>query len=249
MGKPSRILGSLCLALLVLACRGAPPTADVALVPEATVMALAAENAQLAATVTALHALAEELARCETAEAAHATPTAPPEAPGAEGSATPQPSGTEAAQAHVPTASPAAPTEGDTTLYTSSAYGVSLRYPADWASVAGYDERFAGEDGFVQLGAVGGAGLSLAEICALEYDHVLQPYGSKPSVQTLSVSDREACLVRPSADQPREMERQAVVLLAYSEPRAIGGGSYQYLVLWADTDHILQIAASLELLE
>jgi len=103
-------------------------------------------------------------------------------------------------------------------IYESRKYSVRLRYPSGWARDPRYGERFAGEDGFFQLSAVGGEGLTLDGAAEGEALHKLRPYGSRPQVEKLRVAGRDARLVLPSEDQPEEMGGQAALIVGYPRP-------------------------------
>jgi len=129
--------------------------------------------------------------------------------------------------------------------YTSAAFQVRLRYPSVWTPVSGRDERFGAQEGFVQLSAVGGQGKALGDVCTDEISHKLLPYGTKPLVEQVQVAERDACLILPSADQPREMLGQAAVIVSYPAQVTIKGEPYAYFVLWADKDHVRSVASTL----
>ncbi len=129
--------------------------------------------------------------------------------------------------------------------YTSPDLWVTLQIPSTWQPVSGYDERFGGPDGFVQLAAISGEGLSVDQVCRNQAQHPLRPYGSQPLIQSLELHGQAACLILPSADQPAEMAGQAALIVHYPQPIEIQGQVYQYLVLWADQPHIRSLADSL----
>jgi len=125
---------------------------------------------------------------------------------------------------------------------------VRLTFPASWEAVPGYERRYGGDDGWVQLSALSGEGWSIGEACAHESQHQLQPYGSAPTVEMLTVAGQQACRIRPSDDQPEAMQKQAGLVVAYPEPVETGGQTYNFLLIWADADHIGRIAESLTLM-
>jgi predicted small lipoprotein YifL len=126
-------------------------------------------------------------------------------------------------------------------------FGVRLTLPASWEPVPGYERRYGGDDGWVQFAALGGEGLSIGEACTLESQHKLEPYGSTPTIEMLTISGQQACRIRPSDDQPEAMEGQAGLVVVYPEPVEIDGQTYGFLLIWADVEHIARIAESVTL--
>jgi TolB protein len=116
-----------------------------------------------------------------------------------------------------------------TQRYTSSTYRVSLGYPSNWQATKGYEERFSGADGFFQLSAAQSS--TLQDACNSTAQHKLKPYGSRPQVQRLQIQGRPACLILPSADQDRAMERMATLIVRYSRPIRVRTGTYNHFVL------------------
>ncbi len=131
--------------------------------------------------------------------------------------------------------------------YSNAGFGASLQYPSAWQPVAGNERRFAGADGFFQVDAISGNGLTIDDVADSEAHHKLQPYGSEPTIEKWLAAGREARLILPSADQPKEMNRQAGLIVELPKPIEMGGQRYDYLVLWADLDHIREIAGTLRL--
>lgn len=149
----------------------------------------------------------------------------------------------------VPTRTPTVVPTPQTTwqIHTDAVFGISLQHPAGWMPLAGYERRYAGPDGFFQLSALSGAGWTLDEVADNDAHHKLQPYGSQPRIERLLVQAREARLILPSADQPKEMAGQAGLIVDLPQPIQIAGESYRFLILWADADHIRDIASTLEI--
>jgi hypothetical protein len=171
-----------------------------------------------------------------------ATPTARPK-PTAAPTATHSP--TRLVPTRTPTVVPTTHTMWQT--YSDAAFGISLQHPAGWLPVAGSERRYAGPDGFFQLNAMSGAGWTIDEVADNDAHHKLQPYGSEPRIERLLVQGREARLILPSADQPKEIAAQAGLIVDLPRPIQIAGESYRFLILWADVDHIRDIASTLEL--
>ncbi len=131
--------------------------------------------------------------------------------------------------------------------YTNPDFQVTFQYPAGWQPVPGYEARYGGPDGFFQVSALSGLGLTVAEACELEATHRLQPYGSQPQVGQLRIQGQEACLILPSADQGQEMMEQAALVARYPQTISIAGERYDYFILMADRTHLERIALTLNL--
>jgi len=154
---------------------------------------------------------------------------------------TPELTMTPVQPAAVLTPTPAAKTYSDHVL------GVVLQYPAGWDPQLGYERKYAGLDGFFQLSAIAGAGASIDEVADNDAHHKLRPYGSEPTIEKLQVEGREARLILPSADQPGAMKGQAGLIVDLPQPIEISGQKYDYLILWADKEHIRAMAQTLKL--
>jgi TolB protein len=129
--------------------------------------------------------------------------------------------------------------------YSNSVYKVRFQYPSHWQRVN--DERYEGEDGFFQISAIA-SDQSIDVVCQNEAFHQLNPYGTQPLIQHTRVRNQPACLIFPSQDQPAEMRNQAALIVRYPTPVVIDGTQYQYFILWADQNHIIEIGHSLTFL-
>lgn len=127
-------------------------------------------------------------------------------------------------------------------------YQVSFEHPAGWRDISdGLMVKLVGEDGFVQLAAIG-APYDLNVVTEDQANHKLQPYGASPIIEVFTLQDgREARLIFPSEGQPDTTLGQALLVTPYAEPIPVGDYRYNYLTLTADVEHIRQIAHSLEL--
>ncbi|WP_404456305.1 peptidase M56 [Virgibacillus necropolis] len=132
-----------------------------------------------------------------------------------------------------------------TKVYKSSTYKVSLRFPAHWMQIPGYDERYGAEDGFFQLSAISSGGATINELAYQEAFHQLNPYGTNPSIFRKCIDGEEVRLILPSIDQPLEMMRQAALIVEYPTPINISGETYDYFILWSDIFHIFCIAQTI----
>jgi TolB protein len=126
--------------------------------------------------------------------------------------------------------------------YSNSVYKVRFQYPSHWQRVN--DERYEGEDGFFQISAIA-SDQSIEVVCQNEAFHQLNPYGTKPRIQHTRIGSQPACLIFPSQDQPVEMNNQAALIVRYPTPVVIEGTEYQYFILWADQNHIIEMSTSL----
>lgn len=127
--------------------------------------------------------------------------------------------------------------------YSSPRYEVSLQYPAHWQKAPGYSERFEGKEGFFALSAASGGVID--EVAKLSAEHKLQPYGSRPTIESLQIQGLEARLILPSEDQPADMRGQSELIVRYPQPVRIDRSTYRFFVLWGDKDHIRAIAQTL----
>jgi hypothetical protein len=148
----------------------------------------------------------------------------------------------------MPTETPATPTPhiDHWTATSFPTFGIALERPADWHAVAGYGDpeigetRFAGVNGFVHVSAMNGDRID--DAVDAEAGHHLQPYGSQPVVESIQIQGQAARLITPSDDQSAGFYRQAAVIARYPQPVQIGGRQYNFLVLWADQEHIRALA-------
>ena len=128
--------------------------------------------------------------------------------------------------------------------YNSSTYRVSFQYPRNWKQVKDQPERFRGSDGSFFVSAMSTP--SLQEGCRSLANHRLLPYGSKPKIQSLKIQGESACLILPSADQTREQKGESTLIVRYPKPVRVGSGTYSYFMLYADKQHIVEIAKTLK---
>ena len=134
-----------------------------------------------------------------------------------------------------------------TQRYTSSTYRITFSYPSNWQPSKGYEERFSGADGFFQvMGLSSPPPSTIQDVCNNQaLNHRLKPYGRRPQIQRLQIQGRPACLILPSADQDRSLERMAALIVRYPKPIRIKGADYNHFILYADKEHIRQIANTL----
>lgn len=130
--------------------------------------------------------------------------------------------------------------------FISEAYRIKLLYPYRWSRID--KNRYAGIDGFLHVSAVS-MEKGLEEVCAYEAHHRLKPYGTHPVISKTTVDGREACFIIPSEDQPMEMRSQSALIAKYDKPLDLDGVNYQYLVIRTDSNHLKDIANTLEFLD
>jgi TolB protein len=138
---------------------------------------------------------------------------------------------------------------------SAPAFAVSYRIPGAWTTTPHHDAFQGGAEdgasGFVVINAAGSAGESLQSVCTAQATaNVLHPYGTNPRVQTTTISGRAGCYIWPSADAPAQSWRQggpefpsAAALIAYLHPIS-NSGTFQYLLITSDPNHIQAIAGS-----
>jgi TolB protein len=122
---------------------------------------------------------------------------------------------------------------------------VKFSFPSNWQKVN--EERYEGEDGFFQISALS-SDENLETVCRNEAFHLLLPYGSSPQIRHHYIQNQPSCLILPSADQPAEMRNQAALIVKYPIPIEIESNSYQYFILWADSQHIQMLSKTLSFL-
>ncbi|KTD87317.1 hypothetical protein [Paenibacillus etheri] len=97
-----------------------------------------------------------------------------------------------------------------------------------------YDEKYQGEDGFFQLSAISGEGVSIDDVVNMDAFHQLKPYGSDPQIIELTLeglkAEEKARLIVPSAVQEEEWNHQAAIIMKYPEAVKIGDSSYNYFI-------------------
>jgi len=89
----------------------------------------------------------------------------------------------------------------------------------------------------------------LTKVCKNEAHHKLKPYGSEPKIEKLKIDNQDACLIIPSADQVKAMKNQSALIVHYPQPIQISGETYNYFILWADKNHINEIAKTLKFIK
>jgi TolB protein len=164
---------------------------------------------------------------------------------------TPEPTATPTIMpSATPTPVPPTPTvaPGALRLYDNPFFRVTFQYPDHWQHQEGEPqtgERYGGSDGFFLLGAIDAGDQPLDTVATNEAGHVLRPYGTDPSIESLVVTGQEARLILPSADQSMGPLGQALLIVRFPAPVEIGGHRYPLFTLTADPAHILDLASTL----
>lgn len=133
--------------------------------------------------------------------------------------------------------------------YRNALFGIRLKYPSTWSLVPGYGdithEKYAGVDGYFILDGAGEPGTSIDVIVRNLVEHVLQPFGTNPTVEMLAIAGQPARLILPSAGQSSGMNGQTALIVSLPRPAQIGTHQVPYLILYMDMDHSRSIADSL----
>jgi len=136
--------------------------------------------------------------------------------------------------------------------YIDDTYKVMLRFPSEWSRDPQiYQDRpyFSSERKprsvihDFQLLVMGDEGTTPEQACKGEVEHVLKPFGTKPTIQLKEIDGQSACLVFPSADVGAPW--YAAAFIKYPEPVEIEGDRYSILALYADKDYFRGIIGSL----
>lgn len=134
-------------------------------------------------------------------------------------------------------------------VYASPLYHLEFRHPPEWTRLQGYDERCGGDGGFVQVLGLGGPGWTVDDAAEHIASHVLRPYGSAPTIESIMVDGVDARLILPSADQAPEMRRESALVIGMPTPVEIGGHSYHFVQVVADAEHVRAVASSLRFID
>jgi hypothetical protein len=135
--------------------------------------------------------------------------------------------------------------------YVDNTYKVTLRFPSGWKKDPGYFDRpyFSSERKphsvvhDFQLLVMGDEGTTPEQACKGEAEHILKPFGEKPTIRSTKVDGQSACLVFPSKDQGAPW--YAAAFVKYPKPVQIEGDKWSILALYADKDYFDRIMGSL----
>jgi len=137
-------------------------------------------------------------------------------------------------------------------LYVNPIFQISFSYPSSWKADPSYKltgsiyTAYKGSDGFFSVNAAGNDGLFLDDMVRNEINKATRPYGSNPSIKNIQIDGQEARIIFPSADQPKELNNQAELVVNYPRALSISGINYSLFVLYADKDHVEKIANTLK---
>lgn len=125
------------------------------------------------------------------------------------------------------------------------AFGIIAELPEKWEPVEGEIGRVEGTSGYTNANAGDTESGLLADMCAAEAEHKMQPYGSRPTVEQITVDGQPGCRILPSEDQPSEGNYWAGVVVTYPQPWSLNGNTYRFLILTSDLPHINGIIETL----
>lgn len=132
-------------------------------------------------------------------------------------------------------------------IYSNQIYHVALKYPKEWHFVEEYGgKKYAGENGFFLVSALRSPITEIEDICKNEALNKLQPYGSHPKIEKLQIKEQEGCLILPSSDQAAFEKSRACLIIRFPVLIQISQYEYNFLILYADSEHIKKIAQTLE---
>ena len=142
-------------------------------------------------------------------------------------------------------------------LYHNDKYHISLKYPAEWTKDPRYGEWYIGTDGYFFIAPVGGGVYlkpdNIVTVVRNVLNHKLHIYGISqfgphPKVETLKIRDQDARLITDSetADTSRNMDSQSILVIKCPGPFEVDERMCHYLILAADSKHILKIAKTVK---
>jgi hypothetical protein len=134
-------------------------------------------------------------------------------------------------------------------VYSNAEYKVTLKYPSNWKPNPKYNDRFDGPDGFFQITALSGEGVSIDYTANNEANHILKPYGTSPVISKLIIDGQEARLIMPSKDQAKENNNQASLIIKYLKPVKINNDTYYYFILWSNKSYIKEIGNTIKFIK
>src|SRR5271165_5556095 len=136
--------------------------------------------------------------------------------------------------------------------YVDATYKVALRSPTELMPIPGLGAAVSGpkyNHRAFGLSASGGENSTAEQLCRGEADHHLRPFGTNPTIKTLTVDGQTACLIWPSPDQHTITgDDEAELIVKYPKPVEIGGYSYSFMTLNAETKYIMALARSIQFL-
>jgi heat shock protein HslJ len=135
-------------------------------------------------------------------------------------------------------------------VYENPYLEVSLSYTANWTPDPDYvrpqaGARFAGEDGYFMLTKVSYGGGTADIAVEAEINSPLNAYGTSPTIESVEIDCQPGRLIWPAEDQPADMNDQAALVLRYPERSEESDDAVEFLVLYADRDHLPDLLQNL----
>lgn len=131
-------------------------------------------------------------------------------------------------------------------LYENFEYNVRFKYPFHWKKIE--DTRFEGDSGFFHVSAISSIG-NIEDVCKSEACHRLLPYGTTPSLHKMHHMGQDACIIIPSEDQSPDMKKQGAFIIEYPFKLEIQGEKYNFFLLWASKDLLVEIIKTLKFIQ
>ena len=125
-------------------------------------------------------------------------------------------------------------------------FRVRIEFPVGWRRDPDYELRFSGSDGYVSIVAQDGPG-GLKGVADAIAHHKLQPYGSQPEIEAITVDGANGLVIRPSADQHADLKGQVALVLERESPLIVSGENYSYLIIEVDGAHFAQVISTISL--
>lgn len=124
---------------------------------------------------------------------------------------------------------------------------VTFKIPEEWQKISGYDNRFEGKSGFMELTAQSGYGLSLKEAVDLQINNEQKPFGDNPQIKNITIDSQETAIILPTSSTGSNT--QSAILVKFPKPVTISATPYYYLIIWADNGHIEKIANEIKFIK
>ncbi|MGL4736321.1 MAG: hypothetical protein ACRCW2_02590 [Cellulosilyticaceae bacterium] len=138
--------------------------------------------------------------------------------------------------------------EGQKT-FRSDYYKVSFKYPATWVKNPAYKERYEGDSGYFELGEIEAFGKSIDEVVRQEIKSPFKPYGMNPTVTEVVLDGEPARLIVPSGDQATCFDKETALIVKNKTPIMVDGDPFEYLIIWADQNHVDEIIATFKFIK
>jgi hypothetical protein len=133
---------------------------------------------------------------------------------------------------------------------TSKTYAATVTFPAPWTRTPGVSFGYDGHSGWIELGAATEP-IGLRHTCRTSAaGGDIHIFGQHPHIIYRTIDGRPGCVIRPSADAPRQPIRKGGpefrTSLAYVTYRHTLRGGYKLLAIWADPTHLREIINSVK---